>query len=40
MIYFTLRKHAREFARKRDSYHVVDCGPDAPPKKRWAVKVV
>jgi hypothetical protein len=38
MFYFPSRKEAREFARKRDKYKLVDNGPDA--KKRWAVKVL
>lgn len=38
MIFFKTRKDAREFARKKDHYKVVDMGSDAP--KRWAVKVL
>lgn len=38
MLFFKTRKLAREFARKREQYKVVDFGKDAD--RRWAVKVL
>lgn len=41
MIYFKNRDLAREFARKRDSYKVVDCKDQLSANgNRWAVKVI
>lgn len=41
MIYFELRKYAREFAKKQPHYKVVDCKENRNMHGlRWAVRVL